>query len=322
MKVIGRLRLIMTAAMVLCTGAIITFEAAAENYPSRPVRLVVGFPAGNAPDVVARVVAQSLSDRLGQQVVVDNRPGAASNIGAEIALKSPPDGYTLLMAVSTNAVNATLYGKLNFDFGRDIAPVASIARTTNVLVVHPSVPAGSLPEFIAYARAYPGKLTMATTGVSLVVGELFKTMAGVNMLPVPYRTSPFPDLLSGQVQVYFSPIPGAIGYIRAGTLRALAVTGAERWDALPNVPVAADFLPGYEANGWYGIVAPRDTPASVIDRLHAAINAVIADPGMKDRLVDLGATAFASSSDDFGKFIAAEIEKWGKVVKSTNLKPE
>jgi tripartite-type tricarboxylate transporter receptor subunit TctC len=299
--------------------------AGAQAYPSRPVRMIVGFPPGNAPDIVARLIGQWLQERLAQPFIIENRPGAGSNIGTEVALKAPPDGYTLFMAVGTNATNATLYENLNFNFARDIAPVASIALTANVMLVHPSVPARTVPAFIAYAKSNPDKISMASSGMGSAPhtsGELFKMMAGIKMLHVPYRTSAFPDLLSGQVHVLFSPIPAAIGYIKAGNLRALAVTSATRQDALPEVPAVDEFVPGYEANGWYGIVAPRNTPASIVDKLHAELNAVIADPKVKERLADIGATVFASSSADFGKFIAAEIEKWGKVIREANIKPE
>jgi len=299
--------------------------ARAQAYPTRPVRMIVPFPPGNAPDVVGRLIGQWLSERLGQQLVVDNRPGAGANIGTEAALKAPPDGYTLLMAVGTNATNATLYDNLNFNFGRDIAPVASIALTANIMLVHPSVPARTVPEFIAYAKSNPDKLSMASSGSGSAPhtsGELFKIMAGVNMLHVPYRGSAFPDLLSGQVQVYFSPIPAAIGYVKGGQLRALGVTSAKRQDTLPDVPAIGDFVTGYEANGWYGLVAPRNTPPSIVDKLNTETNAVIANPTVKARLADLGATVFASSPAEFGKFIADEIEKWGKVIRAANIKPE
>lgn len=299
--------------------------ATAQAYPTRPVRMIVPFPAGNAPDVVGRLIGKWLSERLGQQVVVDNRPGAGANIGTEAALKAPPDGYTLLMAVGTNATNATLYDNLNFNFGRDIAPVASIALTANVMVVDPSVPARTVPEFIAYAKSNPDKLSMASSGSGSAPhtsGELFKIMTGVNMVHVPYRGSAFPDLLSGQVQVYFSPIPAVIGYVKAGQLRALGVTSAKRQDTLPDVPAIAEFVTGFEANGWYGLVAPRNTPANIVGKLNAETNVVIANPTVRARLADLGATVFASSPAEFGKFIADEIEKWAKVIRAANIKPE
>ena len=315
------LRLVASAAALPIMQRIVR----AQTYPARPVRMIVGFPAGNAPDIVARVISQSLSERLKQQVIVDNRPGAGSNIGTEVAVKSPPDGYTLLMAVGTNAINATLYDSLSFNFGRDIAPVASIALTASVMIVHPSIPARTVPEFVAYAKANPDKISMASSGIGSLThisGELFKMMAGISMLHVPYRSSVFPDLLSGQVNVLFSPIPAAIGYIKAGSLRALAVTSAKRQDTLPDVPAIGDFVAGYEANGWYGIVAPRNTPAGIVDKLHSEINAVIADPKFKGRLAELGATVFASSSADFSKFIADDIDKWSKVIRAANIKPE
>jgi tripartite-type tricarboxylate transporter receptor subunit TctC len=299
--------------------------AAAQAWPARPVRIVVGFPAGNAPDIVARLISDALSERLGQQVIIDNRPGAGSNIGTEAALKAPPDGYTLLMAVGTNATNAALYDNLNFNFSRDIAPVGRIALTANVMVVHPSVPARTILEFVAYAKANPGRIGMASSGVgsaSHTSGELFKMMAGIDMLHVPYRTSASPDLLSGHVQVMFSPIPAVIGYIKSGNLRALGVTSSTRQAALPEVPAIGEFVPGFEANGWYGIVAPRNTPASVIEKLHAELDAVIANPKLRERLAELGATVSASSPAEFGKFIADDIEKWGRVIRAANIKLE
>jgi tripartite-type tricarboxylate transporter receptor subunit TctC len=319
-----RRRFLRLAAGAAALPAVSSF-ARAQVYPSRPVRMIVPFPPGNAPDIVGRLIGQWLSERLGQQVIVDNRPGAGANIGTEAALKAAADGYTLLMAVGTNATNATLYDNLNFNFGRDIAPVASIALTANVMLVHPSVPARTVPEFIAYAKSNPDKISMASSGSGSAPhtsGELFKIMAGVNMLHVPYRTSAFPDLLSGQVQVYFSPIPAAIGYVKAGQLRALGVTSAKRQDTFPAVPAIGDFVTGYEANGWYGLVAPRNTPASIVDKLNTETNVVIANPNVRARLADLGATVFASSPAEFGKFIADEIEKWGKVIRASNIKPE
>jgi tripartite-type tricarboxylate transporter receptor subunit TctC len=299
--------------------------ARAQAYPSRPVRIVVGFPAGSAPDIVARLIGQWLSERLGQPFLIENRPGAASNIATEVVVRAAPDGYTLLYVATTNAINVTLYDKLNFNFIRDIAAVASLTRGALVIVVNPSVPARTVPEFIAYAKGNPGKLTMASPGNGTpphIVGELFKMMAGVNMLHVPYRTSAFPDLLAGQVQVYFSPTPGAIGYIRSGTVRALAVTSTTRLDGLPDVPVVADFVPGYEASNWSGIAAPRNTPAIVIDKLNTEINAAMADTKLTERLTELGTVPFASTSPEFGKFVTAEIEKWGKVIKFAGIKPE
>jgi len=299
--------------------------ASALDYPSRPVRFVVGFPAGSATDIVGRLIAQSLSGRLGQQFIVDDRPGAGSNLAAEVVVRAEPDGYTLLQVASPNAINATLYDNLSFNFIRDIAPVAGIMRYPYVMVVTPSLPARNIPEFIAYAKANPGKINMASAGNGTaphVFGELFMLMTGVKMLHVPYRGSYFSDLIAGQVQVVFSPIPSTIGYIRAATLRPLAVTTALRSDALPDVPAVGEFVTGYEASSWQGVGAPRKTPAAIIDKLNSEINAVIADPTMKARLADLGGTVLAGSAAEFGKLIADESEKWAKVVKSAGIKPE
>jgi tripartite-type tricarboxylate transporter receptor subunit TctC len=299
--------------------------ACALDYPSRPVRFVVGFPAGSATDIIARLIAQSLSERLGQQFIVDNRPGAGSNLAAEVVVRAEPDGYTLLQVASPNAINATLYDNLSFNFIRDIAPVAGIIRYPYVMVVNPSFPAKTVPEFIAYAKANPAKINMASAGNGTaphVFGELFMIMTGVNMLHVPYRGSYFSDLLGGQVQVVFSPLPSTIGYIRAGTLRPLAVTTATRSDAVPDIPTVGDFVPGYEASSWQGVGAPKNTPVAIIDKLNREINAVIADPKMKARLADLGGTVLSSSPADFGKLIADETDKWGKVIRAANIKAE
>jgi len=299
--------------------------ASAQTYPTRPVRLIVGFPAGAATDIVARLIAQSLSDRLGQQVIVDNRTGAATNIAAEVVVRAAPDGYTLLAVTITNAINATLYQGLNFDIGRDIAPIVGTFRSPNVVVVNLSVPAKTLPEFIAYAKANPGKINYASLGHGSgpnVNGELFKMMAGVDLVHVPYRGNPVPDLLGGQVQVFFSPMPFTIGYVRAGTLRALAVTSAKRSDALPDIPTVTETVPGFETYIWHGIAAPKGTPADIISKLNSEINAVIADPKMKERFADIGGTAIGGSPADFGKLIADETEKWAKVIKFANIKPE
>jgi tripartite-type tricarboxylate transporter receptor subunit TctC len=302
--------------------------ARAQNYPTRPVRIIVGFAAGGPSDIVARLIGQWLSERLGQPIIVENRPGAAGNIGTEVGLRAPPDGYTLLMVLSVNAINATLYENLNFNFIRDSSPVASIASIPLVMEVHPSVPAKTVPEFIAYAKANPGKLNMASAGNGSpqhVSGELFKMMAGVDMVHVPYRGGAAPamtDLLSGQVQVFFTPMITSIEYIKAGRLRALAVTTATRSDALPDIPTVDEFLPGFEARGWYGIVVPRATPRETVEKLNKEINAALADPNMKKRLTDLGCAVFAGSPADFGKFIADEIEKWGKVIRAANIKAE
>jgi len=299
--------------------------ATAQTYPTRPVRIVVGFPAGGAPDIIARLMGQVLSERLGQQFVIENRPGAASNIGTEIVVRAPPDGYTLLMVVATNTVNATLYDKLNFNFIRDIAPVASIAGTSYGMLVNQSFPAKTVPEFIAYAKTNPGKINMASAGTGSgphVVGELFKMMTGVDLIHIPYRGSYWPDLLAGQVQVAFAPMPSSTGYIQAGTLRALAVTSAMRSEALPNIPTVGEFVPEYEALGWYGLGAPKDTPAAIIDKLNHEINAALADPTMKGRLLALGAEPMPMTPADFGKFMSQETAKWAKVIKFAGIKPE
>ncbi|MFZ3349839.1 MAG: tripartite tricarboxylate transporter substrate binding protein [Xanthobacteraceae bacterium] len=299
--------------------------AFALDYPTRPVRIVVGFPAGSATDIVARLIAQSLSERLGQQFIVDDRPGAGSNLAAEVVVRAEPDGYTLLQVASPNAINASLYDNLSFNFIRDIAPVAGIMRYPYVMVVNSSFPAKTVPEFIAYAKANPGKINMASAGNGTaphVFGALFMIMTGIKMVHVPYRGSYFSDLIGGQVQVVFSPLPSTIGYIRAGTLQALAVTTAVRSDALPDIPTVGDFVAGYEASSWQGVGAPRNTPAAVIDTLNRAINVVIADPRIKARLADLGGTVLSGSPADFGKFIADETEKWAKVNKAANIKLE
>jgi tripartite-type tricarboxylate transporter receptor subunit TctC len=301
--------------------------ARAQGYPSRPVRIIVGFAPGGAGDILARLIGQWLSERLGQQFVVDNRPGGSGNIGTEAVVRSPADGYTLLLAGTPNTVNVTLYEKLNFNFIRDIAPVAGVIRGSSVMVVNPSVPAKSIPEFIAYAKANPRKLNMASAGngtASHVAGELFKMMAGVDMVHVPYRSAgpALTDLLGGQVQVYFGTTVSSIGYIRAGRLHALAVTAATRSEALPGIPTVAEFVPGYEASFWFGVGAPKATPAEIVDKLNKEINAGLVDPKFKARLADLGGTVLAGSPADFGKLIAEETEKWAKVIKFAGIKPE
>ncbi len=299
--------------------------AAAQAYPSRPVRFVVGFPAGNAPDIIARLMGQWLSDRLGQQFVIDNRPGAASNIATEAALSAPADGYTLLMIVLTNVFNAALYTNLKFNFMRDIAPVAGIANAPYVVVINPSVPAKTMPEFIAYAKANPGKINYASGGngsSSHIFGELFKKLAGVDLVHVPYRSSFMPDLLSGQVQMTINPIPQAMEYVRSGTLRALAVTTAQRLGALPDIPTVREFVPGYEATGWYGLCVPRNTPAEIIGKLNEATNASLADPAVKARLASLGVEPMRMTPAELTKFIAGEFEKWSGVIKSAGIKAE
>jgi tripartite-type tricarboxylate transporter receptor subunit TctC len=299
--------------------------ARAQAYPTRSVHLIVGFPAGFTPDIIARLTAQSLSERLGQQVIVDNRPGAASNIGTELVVRALPDGYTLLGATGANAINATLFENLNFDFMRDTMPVASVVRAPLVMTVNPSVPANTVSEFIAYAKSNPGKLNMASGGVGStphVAGELFKMAAGVNLVHVPYRINNLPDLLGGQVQVTFAPVPTVIGYIRAGRLRALAVTSTTRLQVLPNTPTLAEFVPGYEASTWFGLAAPKKTPLEIVDKLNNEVNACLSDPKLLAQLADLGTIPISMSPADFGKLIADEIDKWAKVIKTANIKPE
>ena len=299
--------------------------ARAQPYPSRPVRIIIPFPAGQATDTVARLMGQSLSERLGQPFVIENRTGAGGNIGTETVVRATPDGYTLLLVGLSSAINATLYEKLNFNFIRDIAPVASIGGGPYIMVVNPSVPAKTVLEFVAYAKANSGKINMASSGsgsVSHVFGELFKMMTGVNLVHVPYRGGYVPDLLSGQVQLVFGTISSCIQYVMGGMLRALAVTTATRSDALPDIPTLAEFVPGYEASQWYGVGAPKDTPAAVIDKLNKEINAVAADPIIKARLAGLGVDPMSMTSAEFGKSIAAETEKWAKVIRVANIKAE
>jgi tripartite-type tricarboxylate transporter receptor subunit TctC len=302
-------------------------SAWAQAYPTRPVRLIVGFAAGGGSDIIARLIGQWLSERLGRPFIVENRPGANTNIATEAVVRAPPDGYTLLLVDSAAALNATLYDKLTFSFVRDIAPVAGIARQPGVMAINPSLEAKTVPEFVAYAKANPGKLNMASAGIGNIThvsGELFKMITGVNMVHVPYRgTGPaLPDLLGGQVQVYFGGPLALIEYIRTGRLRPLAVTSATRSNALPDIPSLSEFLPGYEADDWKGIGAPKDTPVEIIAKLHEEINAALADPKIKARLADLGGTPLPGSSADFGRFIAAETEKWGKVIRAANIKAE
>jgi len=301
--------------------------ARAQAYPTRPVRLIAPFAPGGGSDMTARLIGQWLSERLGQQFVIDNRPGAASNIATEAVVRASADGHTLLIVGSWNTINATLYDKLSFNFIRDIAPVASVIRDPYVMVVNPSVPAKSVPEFIAYAKDNPRKLNMASPGTGTgphIGGELFKMMAGVDMVHVPYRGGGpvVTDLLGGQVQVSFASMPSSIQYIRAGKLRALAVTTATRSEALPDVPTVGEFVPGYEASTWYGVGAPKATPAEIIDKLNKEINAGLADPNIKARIADVGGTVLALSPADFGKFIAEETEKWGKVIRALNIKAD
>jgi tripartite-type tricarboxylate transporter receptor subunit TctC len=301
--------------------------AGAQAYPSRPVRIVASFAPAGSSDIVARLMGQWLSERFGQQFVVENRPGGGGNIGTEAVVRASPDGYTLLVVGGWNAINATLYDKLSFNFIRDIAPVAGINREPYVIVVHPSVSAKTVPEFIAYAKANPGKVTMASGGIgapSHVSGELFKMRAGVNLVHVPYRGAgpAVTDLLGGQVQVMFAPTTPSIEHIRSGELRALAVTTATRLDVLPDIPTVGEFVPGYEASNWYGVGIPKNTPAEIVDKLNKEINVGLADPKMQARLADFGGTPLVVSPADFGKLIADETEKWGKVIRAANIKPE
>jgi tripartite-type tricarboxylate transporter receptor subunit TctC len=298
-----------------------------QNYPVRPVRLIVGLPAGGTPDIYARLIAGWLSERLGQPFVVENRPGASGNIATELVVRADPDGYMLLMVIAPNVINASLYPDLKFNFIRDTAPVASIGGSPFVMVVNPSFPANTVPEFIAYAKTNPGKIDVGSTGtgnLTHMAAELFKMMAGVDMLHVPYRgeTAAQADLISGRVQVMFDPFPSSVGYVRSGQLRALAVTSATPMDGLPGVPAMTQFLPGYDVSGTTGISAPRDTPAAIIDTLNKAVNEALADPKIKARFADLGSEEVIGSPADFGKIVVAETEKWAKVIKFANIKPE
>jgi tripartite-type tricarboxylate transporter receptor subunit TctC len=314
----------------LAAGAVglpaISRIALALDYPTRPVHVIVGYPPGSGPDLEARLIGQWLSERLGQPFIIENRPGAASNIATEAVVRAPTDGYTLLLVASANASNATLYDNLNFNFIRDIAPVVSIMRAPFVMEVNPSLPAKSVPEFIVYAKANPGKINMASSGngtLPHVAGELFKMMTGIDMVHVPYRggAPAMVDLISGRVQVGFNVVTESIGYIKAGKLRALAVTTAARSEVLPDIPTVSEFVPGYEASAWVGIGAPRNTPVEIIEKLNADINAGLADPKLKARFAELGATISGGSPAEFGRFIAGETEKWAKVVKFAGIKP-
>jgi tripartite-type tricarboxylate transporter receptor subunit TctC len=310
-------------------AALPTFSrmARAQGYPTRPVRIVVTTAPGSAPDIIARLIGQWLSERLGKSFVIDNRSGGGGNIGTEAVVNAPPDGYTLLMVGTLHAINATLYDKLNYNFVRDVAPVAGAMRSPNVLMLHPSVPAKTVPEFLAYAKANPGKLNMASAGngtASHVAGELFKMMTGVDMAHVPYRGAgpALTDLLGGQVQVMIASTTAAIPYIKSGKLHPLAVTTSTRLEVLPDIPTVGEFVPGYEASGWFGIGAPKNTPIEIIDKLNTEINASLADPKLQARLADLGGTVMIGSPADFGKHIADETEKWGNVIRALNIKAE
>jgi tripartite-type tricarboxylate transporter receptor subunit TctC len=299
--------------------------ASALDYPTRPVHIIVPYPAGTAPDIVGRLTAEWLSERLSQQFIVDNRPGAASNIGTEVAARAPADGYTLLVAVSTNAVNASIYTKLNFNFIRDFAPVAGIGGTPFVMAFTPSFPAKTFPEFVSYVKEHPGKVNMASQGIGTtphVCGELLKMMTGIDFVHIPYRGNLMPDLLAGQVHFYFSPMAQTIEYVKDGRLRALGVTTARRAALLSDVPAIGEFVPGYAASGWYGIVAPRGTSADIIDRLSVQILAGVTDPKLKTRFVTLGIELVPRSPTEFGKFIAGETEKWAKVIKFAGIKAQ
>jgi tripartite-type tricarboxylate transporter receptor subunit TctC len=301
--------------------------ARAQSYPTRPVRILVGYPPGGGLDIVARLIGQWLSERLGQQFIVENRPGASGNIGTEAVVRARADGYTLLVTNASSTINSTLFEKLNFDFARDIAPIATVVRQPFVMLVNPSVPANTVAEFIAYARANPGKVTMASPGIGSsnhVASELFRIMTGLDLLNVPYRGAApaIIDLLSGQLQVLFATMASSIENVKAGKLRALAITTAARSDALPEIPPLADFVPGYESSDWYGVGAPKRTPSEIIDLLSREINAALTDPMMKARFTDQGGTLFPTSPAEFGKFIADDTEKWSKVIRAANIKPE
>jgi tripartite-type tricarboxylate transporter receptor subunit TctC len=314
--------------LAAATAALPAFSTVrAQSYPARPLRMIIGYPPGGSADMTARLIGQWLSERVGQPVVIESRPGAGTNIATEAVVHAPADGYTLLLVAPANAINASLYDKLNYNFIRDIAPVAGLIRFANVVVVNPSVPVKTIPELIAYAKANPGKLNMASSGAGSTIhvsGELFKMMTGVHMVHVPYRggAPALTDLISGQVQVMFDNVPTSLQHIRAGKLRPLAVTSTERSELLPEVPTVSDFLPGYEASAWYGLGVPTGTPPEIIDKLSRETNAILADPKVKARFAELGATLIASSPADFGKLVADETEKWAKVVKFSGAKPD
>jgi tripartite-type tricarboxylate transporter receptor subunit TctC len=324
-KNFGRLGVVCALSIVGVTMGV--NGAAALDYPTKPVRWIVGYPAGGSTDILARLIGQWLSVRLGQQFIIENRPGAGNNLGTEQVVRAAPDGYTILLVNPANAINTTLYEKLSFNFVRDIAPVAGLIRVPNVMEVNPSVPAKTVSEFIAYAKANPGKINMASSGNGTSIhmsGELFKMMTSLAMQHVPYRGSApmLTDLLAGQVQVTFDNMPSSIEHIRAGKLRALAVTTAMRSEALPDVPVVADFVPGYEASAWFGVGAPKGTPPEIIELLNKEVNAAVADPNIRARLVDMGGMMINGTPAEFGKIIVEETEKWAKVVKFSGAKPE
>jgi len=320
-----RMRIIATGLLIAVLGA--STSAVADDYPARPIKWVVGYPAGGTTDILARLIGQWLSEHLGAQVIIENRPGAGNNIGTEAVINAPPDGYTVLLVNPANGINASLYRKLNFDFIRDIAPVAGLTRVPNVMEVNPAVPAKTVQEFIDYAKANPGKINWASSGNGTSVhlsGEMFKMMTGVDLLHVPYRGAApaLTDLISGQVQVMFDNMPSSIEQIRAGKLRALGVTTAKRSPALPDVPTVADTVPGYEASAWFGMGAPKETPPEVVNKLNKAINAALADPNIQARLADLGGIVMAGTPADFGQVIVDETEKWAKVVKAAGVSIE
>ena len=316
--------------LYLATGAaalpVVSRDARAQGYPTRPVRIVVPYAAGTSPDIIARLVGQALSERLGQPVIIENRPGAGGNIGTEVVVRASADGYTLLLATGANATNAALYERLNFDFIRDIAPVAALGGVALVMVINPSFPAKTVPDFVAYAHANPGKINIASAGSGTTVhlaAELFKIMTGVDFALVQYRgANPWADIISGQVQGYFAVIPASQEYIKTGKVRGLAVTGATRSEVLPHVPTMAEFVPGYEASTWYGVGAPKGTSTEIIEKLNKDINAVVTEPNMKARLVDLGLQPMPLTSAEFATFIADAINKWAKVIRAANIKPE
>jgi tripartite-type tricarboxylate transporter receptor subunit TctC len=321
------LQVLRLVVLSVACGSFGATGASALDYPSRPVRLVVGVAAGGSADILARLVAQRLSERLGQQFLVENRPGGGTNVAAEAVTKSPADGYTLYFSGPTGTVNATLYDKLNFDFVRDFAPVASVVRVPLVLVVNPTFPAKTIPEFIAHAKANPGKINMASAGIGTpnhMAGELLRMMARVEMTHVPYRGAgpALTDLLGGQVQILFDVLPSSIEHIKNGRLRPLAITTSMRSRGLPNLPAMSEYVPGYETSAWFGVLAPKATPSPLIEQLHKEINMILADPAMKARLADLGAEPFASTTVEFGNFLADEVEKWSKVIRAGNIKPE
>ena len=324
--ILPRRRFLHVAGGAAALSASVPWVARAQTYPAQPVRIVVGFPPGGPTDIVARLIGQYLSERLGQQIVVENRPGAGGNIAADMVVRAQPDGYTLLLVSAANAIGATLYENLNFVFLRDIAPVAGVIRVPNVMEVNPSIPTWTVPEFIAYAKANPGKINMAgVNGTTLhLAGELFKMMAGVDMVYVPYKGAApaLTDLVGGQVQVLFDTVSSSIEHIRSGRLRALAVTTATPSKALPGIPSLGEFVPGYEASAWQGLGVPKGTPPEIIDQLNIAINAALVDPKLKTRLSDLGGEALAGSPADFGKLIADETDKWARVVKFSGAKPD